>query len=363
MKFSLFSDVQNFYSILVEALKRAERSITMMYYEFHAGEWAVEISRVLMEKQVAGVTVHLMVDEFGLLELPPLQAIQNRALVDELAAAGVHVHIFHPKQIRTSNFNRLHFKACAIDGRTLFLGGSDIADEYRYRQDLNLRADGDLGSGFEEIFEYLVQSGELASNGKGDEPPSNTNLPRLFVDESRAQVVLTVPDHRQEVRRQLLGLILTANETIYICTKIFLPDQEIINTLLHQLKHGRRVNILLSDHTHTLFIDVANQVIIHKLVQAGAKVWRYAPEHMHSRACWNEQGTILFGSVNLDSKARIGNYECSLLFKDQATAKQLQLKFEQDLIRSYPISLDTFSHKHWLQKVWVYLNLLAATWL
>ena len=90
----------------------------------------MEISRILTEKQAAGVAVRLMVNEFGPLELPPLQAIRHRMLVEELAASGVQVHVFRPRQSRTSYFNRLQFKVCAIDGRTLFLGGSNIGDDY-----------------------------------------------------------------------------------------------------------------------------------------------------------------------------------------------------------------------------------------
>jgi len=55
VNFSLYTDVQNFYSILLGAPKRAERSITMMCYEFHAVEWRLEISPILMESRAAGV--------------------------------------------------------------------------------------------------------------------------------------------------------------------------------------------------------------------------------------------------------------------------------------------------------------------
>ena len=360
MNFSLYSDVQSFYAILIDALKRVERSITIMYYEFHSGEWAEEISRILMEKQAVGVTVRLVVDEFGLLEFPPLQALRNRMLVEELTAAGVQVHLFHPKQSRTSHFNQLHFMVCAIDGQTLFLGGSNITNDDGYMQDLNLRADGDLGSVFEELFEFLIQPDESASNSTSDTSHPKNNLPRLFLDESRTQMVLTLPGHTQDVRRALIGLILTAGETIYVSTGIFLPEREIVNALLHQLESGRHVHILLSDRTHIGFIDVANQVITHRLVQAGAQVWRYAPGTMPTKACWNEQGTILFGSINLNGKALHRNYECSLLFKGQAIAQRLLTKFEQDVVRSYPVTPETFNSQNRLHKAWAYLSLLAA---
>lgn len=361
MNFTLYTDVAGFYASLIEALKGADRSISMLYFEFHQGQVATEISRLLMEKQTAGVRVRLLVDEFGLLELSPLQVVRNRRLMAELKTAGVQVHLFRPRQSRTSYFNRLHFKVCAVDDQILLLGGSNIADDYLSMRDLNLRAEGALGSAIEDLFAYLVQPGEPSSGKRLAAFSPQSRLPDLSLEESR--LVLTLPGHRQDVRRALLGLILDAAETIHIKTWIFLPDREIVHALLHQLESGRQVHILLSDRTRIRFIDLANQVILHRLTLAGARVWRYKRAYMHAKACWNEQGTILFGSANLDSKALNSNYECSLLFKDPAIAAQLQSAYQQDLAWSESVTPGTFRSRPRLHQGWAYLSLLAASWL
>jgi cardiolipin synthase len=145
MDFTLYTNVQTFYAVLMAAVSQAQQSITMMYYTFDYGDWALKISGMLQAKQAAGVAVRLMVDEVGLLVDSPTNAIKNRLLISQLSAAGVEVTLFRPHQRRTTYFNRLHFKLCVIDQTVAFVGGSNIGDDYVTMADLNLRLDGAVG--------------------------------------------------------------------------------------------------------------------------------------------------------------------------------------------------------------------------
>lgn len=362
MHLTLYTDVQTFYSNLTEALGQAQQSITMMYFTFDYGHWALRISGILQAKQASGVAVRLMVDEVGLLVDSPANAIKNRLLMNQLSAAGVKVVLFRPQQKRTTHFNRLHFKLCAIDQTTVFIGGSNIGDEYLAMADLNLHLDGAIGSSIENLYDYL-----LHPNGNHGLSPADLaqapslHLPGLQVGEN--PLLLTLPGHRRDVRRALLGLILDAKESIYIRTWLFLPDREIVNALLHQSERGCRVNILLSDRTRIPLIDAANYVIGNKLVQAGAQVWRYTPRFMHAKAVWNDHGQVLFGSANLDSKALSSNYECSILIQNQSIAAQLQTQFEADLAHSNIMTPESWSDQRWPHKVFAYSAFLASGWL
>jgi phosphatidylserine/phosphatidylglycerophosphate/cardiolipin synthase-like enzyme len=53
---TLFTQVKPFFKNLVSALEKAQRSISMMYYAFDHGEWALKISKVLTEKVQSGVS-------------------------------------------------------------------------------------------------------------------------------------------------------------------------------------------------------------------------------------------------------------------------------------------------------------------
>jgi cardiolipin synthase len=361
VNFTLYTDVQTFYTNLTKAITHAQQSITMMYYTFDHGDWALKISRILQEKQASGVAVRLIVDEVGLLVDAPTNAVKNRLLMSEMAAVGIDIALFRPQHRRTTYFNRLHFKLCAIDQTTVFIGGSNIGDEYLQMDDLNLRVDGDIGDSFDLLYNYLVHSNRIPTNSSAINGVSSLHLSSLRAGD--VPLLLTLPGSRQDVRRALLGLILDARQSLYIRTWLFLPDREIINALLHQSEQGCEVNILFSDHTRIPLIDAANYIVGQKLLKSGARVWRYTPRYMHAKASWNDQGQILFGSANLDSKALNSNYECSFLLQNQAIAGQLQTKFEADLSTSLAMTAETFSLQPWRRKLFAYVSFLASSWL
>lgn len=260
MSFTLYTNVQTFYTSLTDGISQAQQSITMMYYTFDYGDWALKISRILQAKQAAGVAVRLMVDEIGLLVDSPTNAIKNRLLISQLSAAGVEVTLFRPQQRRTTYFNRLHFKLCMIDQTVTFVGGSNIGDDYVTMDDLNLRLAGPIGNSIEDLCTYLIYPAESPNlSSPGSTHTRRLNLASLRI--GQIPLLLTLPSHRQDVRRALLGLILEAEESIYIRTWLFLPDREIVNALLHQSESGCQVNILFSDRTRIALIDAANMII------------------------------------------------------------------------------------------------------
>jgi len=322
-KYTLFTDVSNAYRNMITALQQAEHNIHMIYFAFDHGVWADKISRVLKQKAASGVEVRLMVDELGLVVDNVQNAWRNRKLLDGLRAAGVQVDIFRPVGRRLSQFNRLHVKICAIDQHTAFVGGSNIGDHYPHWRDSNLCLEGDLGNTFAQLYLYLRQFSQ------GQTPQQPSRLTDLHIN--GAALRLTLPGHRQDIRRALLDLILTAEKTIAIRTWYFLPDKEVLNALLSQAENGVHVAILLSDRTRIPFIDAANRIVGHKLAGSGACVYRYKGRYMHAKEVWNDKGNILFGSANVDWWALHSNFECDLQIQDAHLAQRLQQTLVADL--------------------------------
>lgn len=123
------------------------------------------------------------------------------------------------------DWNRLHIKVCAIDDRTAFVGGSNVGDGYLQMSDHNLRMDGSLSPTFHQVYDYVHR---LSRDGKGKASP-DLHLSRLFT--GQAQVRLTVPGQRCDIRRTLLDLILDSERAVYIREWYFLPDREILDAL------------------------------------------------------------------------------------------------------------------------------------
>lgn len=319
---TLFTDVQKFYKALLTAISQAQTTVHMAYYAFDDGRWAWQIGQSLQQKAAQGVQVHLLVDEFGLYLDNVKHGWRNRQLLQDLRVAGVHVNLFRPHGKRLSQFNRLHCKFCTIDGHIAFLGGSNIGDHYPEWRDSNLRIVGEVGGGLVQLFDYLQQFNEQT-------PSDPQRLPELQV--ANLPLLLTVPGQRQDIRRALLTLVLSAKTAVTLRSWYFLPDKEICNALLSQAENGVHVTILFSHRTRVPVIDAANRPLVRRLSQAGAHVYRYIGRYMHAKEAWNDQGDILFGSANIDRWALCSNFESCLSFSHLLLAAKLQTALVQDL--------------------------------
>jgi cardiolipin synthase len=322
----LFTDVSDYYTALEQALGAAQHHIHLAYYAFDEGQVARKISHILAHKAASGVAVHLMVDEAGLYLDHWPNSWRNLRLLAQLRESGVQVDLFRPSGTRLSQFNRLHCKFCAIDDRVAFVGGSNIGDHYLKWRDTNLRLSGGLGDGFAQLYAGLRSFG-----GTRRFPNCPTSL-----SVAGMPLLLTVPGRRQDIRRALLGLILSARTAVSLRSWYFLPDAEIMNALLSQAEKGVRVTVLLSHRTRVSLIDLANRHLCRQLAQAGAYIHRYNGRFMHAKEAWNDQGEILLGSANIDRWALRTNFECCLHLHDMALASQLSHECRVDAATCCP---------------------------
>jgi len=356
-KKTLFTQVQPYYRELTTELETAQESISMMYYAFDYGQWAEKIARILAAKAQAGVRTRIMVDEFGQVLDAPQHTFRNQDLMQALRASGVQFDVFRPGGTRLTQLNRLHCKICAIDQRTVFLGGSNIGDHYLGWNDSNLKLDGSLGSLFHQVYDYVGQF----SAGSGNAIGSDMNLSALFAGD--AQVWLTVPGQRRDIRRALLRLILNADQAIYLRTWYFLPDQEILNALCSQAENGVQVNVLLSHKTRVLPIDCANHIHCHKMAKSGGHIYRYAEKYMHAKVAWNDHGDVLFGSANFERMGLQNTFECSVAMRDHQLAGVLRKSFDSDARLCLVQTPELFRQQPLPQKALSYACNLASPWL
>jgi cardiolipin synthase len=352
---TLFTKVQDYYENLVAELATAQTEISMTFLSFDSGKWAEQVSQVLIAKAAQGVRVRLMVDEFGQVLDEPRHAFHNTFLFHHLRSHGVQVDIYRPSAPLHMN-NRLHCKIAAIDGRTVFLGGSNIGDYYTTWTDSNLRVDGELGNTFHRIYDFL--SGFSVGGNNCHRLIDTSNL-RAGSD----RLWLTVPRHTSDIRSALMDLIRNADKNIYIRTWYFLPDDEMLDALCEQAKKGVQVNVLLSHETRVRPVDFANYIHVHKLVCAGGNVYRYAGKYMHSKAAWNDHNDVLFGSANLDAHSMRINFESCLKIHDPKLTSDLRHAFYADLATSPKQTIHSYQHRSIADKALIHTCNLASPWL
>jgi len=352
---TLFTKVQDYYANLLTRLATAQKEISMCYLAFEDGKWARDLSEVLRAKVNEGVRVRLLVDEMGQLTDEPRRVLRNFEIIDRLRSLGVQADIFQPASPLQIH-NRIHAKFAAIDDRTVLFGGSNVGDYYTTWTDTNMRVDGELGNAFHNLYDFL-----LGFSKRGDAGARLMDINNLQVGNER--LWLTVPKHHYGIRAALMDMIREADQSIFIRTWYFLPDDEMLDALCDQARRGVHVNVLLSHKTRVRPVDFANYIHVHKLVSAGGHVFRYIGRYMHSKAAWNDKSHILFGSANLDPTSMRGNFESCLAIHNDALAWELRRAFYADRIDSVRQTPESHTRRSFADQALTQACNLASSWL
>ena len=76
--------------------------------------------------------------------------------------------------------------------------------------------------------------------------------------------------------------------------------------------------------------------------EAGVKVWRYQRGFMHQKILLADNDLALIGSVNMDFRSFMLNFELSAIVQDPAFAATVEKMLEKDFARSEPENLQKF---------------------
>lgn len=114
---------------IFRGIDSARSYILVQFYILEDDSAGRELQSRLIRKAQSGVHVYLLYDEIGSFALP-------RAFIEKLRRAGVQVSPFHSTRGKANRFQlnfRNHRKIVVVDGRTAFVGGLNVGDEYLLR--------------------------------------------------------------------------------------------------------------------------------------------------------------------------------------------------------------------------------------
>ena len=316
---------------ITEAIRSAERSITMTTYVFWKGRIAGEVARELSAKARAGVHVCVLLDFVG-------SAKMDRAVVQEMRDAGVEVALFRPPRpyaVRRMN-NRTHRKLLVIDGLRGMIGGVGIADEWTgngedpdHWRDTHVTVRGPAVRGLQGAFtENWLEATGCALIGPD-------HLPELepIADGGPMQVVRSnagVGDTNVEALYFLA--IACARRTLDLTAAYFAPRPAFVKALEEASGRGVRVRVLVPGaHIDKGFVRIAGREAYERLLAAGVLVHEYAPTMLHAKTMVVDGAWATVGSVNFDNRSFQLQDEATLCVQSAAFAGELTRQFEDDL--------------------------------
>jgi cardiolipin synthase len=288
-----------------------------------------EAMQRMIDRARSGVQVRLLIDGVGAIQLP-------RACFAQLNLAGVQTAIFSPLFARKTQGPRNlrnHRKLAIADGAHLWAGGRNLAAEYFTGlkgappwRDLSFDLQGPVAAAAAYQFEadWVAAGGRPAARAAAPAavtpgvtpdvatPPVAAPVPQLAG--GRAQFLPSGPDQAEDtVHALLIDACFHVRERLLAVTPYFVPDVSLETAMRLAARRGVKIDLCIPVVSNHRLADFARNRALRTLSAAGVRI-HLLPHMNHAKAVVFDDSLAISGSVNLDSRSLLLNYECAVVF-------------------------------------------------
>lgn len=336
-RLELLVDGAETFDAIFPAIDAAEEELLVQFYIVRRDDVGLELRDRLIAAAARGVRVFVLLDLLGSLTLGP-------RYIRELRAAGIRIRGVPgrrgPRGRIGLNF-RNHRKSVLIDGRLGFTGGINAANEYvdggkhfdEWR-DTHLLIEGPMARQLRDLFaadweavaKEPLPALERAAEGAGD---ANGRL---------GLVTGYGPSDAQERGSLLLcGLVGLAKERLWLTTPYLVPHADLMTALQLAQLRGVDVRILIPEPSDKWLPWYATRATAREMMRVGIEVVQYTPGFMHQKVILIDDDIASVGTINLDIRSALLNFEQTALVEDRGFASEVEAMLKRDFDRSEPL--------------------------
>ncbi|MEO6363586.1 MAG: phospholipase D-like domain-containing protein, partial [Caldimonas sp.] len=352
------------YAAMFDAIGSARDHINMETYILEGDEVGQRFADALIKKQGEGVQVNLIHDSVGTLGTP-------KAFFKRLTDAGVQVVAFNPVNPLAAKAGwdvnqRDHRKLLVVDGRAAILGGINISSVYSGGSGSSVSGGGFPGSrgGAEKKPALPWRDTDLLVEG-----PAVAPFQKLFIETWEGQkgpplaprqyfpalgnvgneVVRAIGSRPDEPFSQiyvtLISAINSAENEILLTNAYFVPDPQLMSSLIRAVARGVEVKMILPSTTDSALVFHAGRAHYEPLLRSGVKLYERRGALLHAKTAVIDGVWATVGSTNLDWRSFLHNQELTAVILGPAFGGKMQAAFERDLAASDPITLEAWQRR------------------
>jgi len=339
------------FTAIFDSIAKAKQSICLEFYIFRNDETGAELAELLKKKAAQGIAIYVIYDHFGSFGTPG-------KFWEELKKAGINIRASRPFKW-TSPLRyayRDHKKLIVIDGERAFIGGLNIANEYRGYyfkrhkegwRDTGIMIEGPAAGALFAMFgkSWVVWGGAPISNPQSSSTAvQGRGLPVMPIFASSAR-------GRRKLRRLLYYSINHAKENIFLTTAYFTPSRHMIDMLSEAVGRGVNVKLLLPLESDISAAHYAGRASFVKILKAGIEIYNYRGRILHAKTAVFDRNWSIIGSANLDFQSLRRNDEGNVGILDEGFGHQMIEVFYEDLKHSVKIELEQWIKRAFSEKV------------
>ena len=341
------------YPEMLKELKNAKKFIFLEYFIIKNGTMWSEILKILEEKAKEGLDVRLIYDDMGCIALLPT------SYPKQMKEKGIKCIAFNKLNpfLGVIMNNRDHRKMMIIDGKTVFSGGMNLADEY-----INLEhpygkwKDNGIKITGEAVWNFTIMFLNMWNSYRKDDEDYK-KYKYDFSKENLEQNGYTIPYGETPLDNEIVGenvylnIINQAQKYVYIMTPYLIIDTDMINSLILAAKRGVDVRIGVPGIPDKKIVYSLTTSYFETLIKNGVKIYKYTPGFVHSKVFVSDDNIATVGTINLDYRSLYLHFECGVFMQDVEEIKDVK----KDLV-------DTIEESHFVSKKEAMPKLLKSVW-
>ncbi|OZM56812.1 cardiolipin synthase [Lottiidibacillus patelloidae] len=341
----LFNTGERLFSALFNDIKEASHHIHILFYIVREDDISKRLFHLLKEKANQGVTVRLLVDRIGSMNI-------SKATRKDLKDHGIHFSF-----AKTPTFpyflyklnRRNHRKICVIDGKIGFLGGFNVGNEYLgldpklgHWRDFHLKI---TGEGVCDLQQQFLEDWHDATKVKVNAP---SYYPKLVSGKIPIKLQPTDGAHVEEI---FLELFDKAKYSITIGTPYFIPGKRVQQALISKAKEGVKVTLLLPQKSDHLFVKQAAMPYIKGLLHAGCSIYQFTEGFYHAKVVIIDDELCDIGTANFDRRSFYLNQEMNCFIYDKVFVGKVQQAFSNDIQLSAKVTMETVNNRSLKERI------------
>lgn len=297
-----------FFSLLVQLIGRAQKSIHLQVYIYEADETGQLVADALIAAAKRGVDVYVLVDGYGSQQL-------KKTFTSQFAEHDVHFRVFEPL-FKSKHFyigRRMHQKLLVVDARYAVISGANIGDRYNDTQgkpawlDFALCVEGEIAQKLCELCWTMWRNFQRIRNVPERCRPSHTKID--FGYEDICGVRMRRNDwvrRKADITRTYREIFRKARERVILLSSYFLPGATVRRDMALAVKRGVKIQLIVCSRMDVPLVKEAERSMYEWLLRHGIEIYEYTGDMLHGKLATCDDEWMTIGSFNVnDLSARV----------------------------------------------------------
>ena len=346
------------FSSIFKGIDEAKHYILIQFFIVKDDEIGNELKNRLLAKAKEGIGIYFLYDEIGCHQLP-------KKYIQELRDAGVKMFTFNTRKGFFNRFQinfRNHCKNVVVDGKTTWIGGHNVGDEYLGKnpkfghwRDTHIKITGPAALAAQLAFltDYHWATDTTLDLNWEATSEADWNTEVLIMPSGPADTVETGS-------LMFVHAIHSAQERIWIASPYFVPDEAVIAALQLACLRGVEVRILIPDKPDHLLVYLAAFSYFDELSKIGVQFYRYDQGFLHQKVMLIDESATAVGTANFDNRSFRLNFEITAFVVEKAFNKEIETMLLADIAASREMKQEEVMEKPFWFKVAVRYARLTA---